>query len=230
MKGLTMFESVTPLKRETLQTLVHQRLCDLILQGEIAPGESITVASIAKALDVSPMPVREAISRLMALGALTIVSGRSIGVPRLGVEELADLRKVRSEIETTAVAWAVERRDPEFIAQLEKILYAMEAAEAAGQVREFIHANYDFHFTIYRQAGSPLLLEIIGNIWLRINPQFHLLQRHGHYRVSNKQHRRLFEAIRNGDSAAAIAALREDIDSAYEVILANLKESEAERG
>ncbi len=219
-----MFESVTPLKRETLQTLVHQRLCDLILQGEIAPGESITVGSIAKALDVSPMPVREAISRLMALGALTVVSGRSIGVPRLGLQELADLRWVRSEVEASAVRWAVQQRDAAFLAKLEEILCSMEAAEKAGQVREFIHANYDFHFAIYRQAGSPLLLEIIGNIWLRINPQFHLLQRHGHYRVSNRQHRALFDAISAGDEAVAVAALREDIGSAYEVILATLQE------
>lgn len=219
-----MFESVTPLKRETLQTLVHQRLCDLILQGEIAPGESITVGSIAKALDVSPMPVREAISRLMALGALTVVSGRSIGVPRLGLQELADLRRVRSEVEASAVRWAVQQRDAAFLAKLEEILCSMEAAEKAGQVREFIHANYDFHFAIYHQAGSPLLLEIIGNIWLRINPQFHLLQRHGHYRVSNRQHRALFDAISAGDEDAAVAALREDIGSAYEVILATLQE------
>lgn len=219
-----MFESVTPLKRETLQTLVHQRLCDLILQGEIAPGESITVGSIAKALDVSPMPVREAISRLMALGALTVVSGRSIGVPRLGLQELADLRRVRSEVEASAVRWAVQQRDAAFLAKLEEILCSMEAAEKAGQVREFIHANYDFHFAIYRQAGSPLLLEIIGNIWLRINPQFHLLQRHGHYRVSNRQHRALFDAISAGDEDAAVAALREDIGSAYEVILETLKD------
>ncbi|GGB09466.1 GntR family transcriptional regulator [Allosediminivita pacifica] len=219
-----MFESVTPLKRETLQTLVHQRLCDLILQGEIAPGESITVGSIAKALDVSPMPVREAISRLMALGALTVVSGRSIGVPRLGLQELADLRRVRSEVEASAVRWAVQQRDAAFLAKLEEILCSMEAAEKAGQVREFIHANYDFHFAIYRQAGSPLLLEIIGNIWLRINPQFHLLQRHGHYRVSNRQHRALFDAISAGDEAVAVAALREDIGSAYEVILETLKD------
>ena len=51
-----------------------------------------------------------------------------------------------------------------------------------------------------------------------------LLQRHGHYRVSNRQHRALFDAISAGDEDAAVAALREDIGSAYEVILATLQE------
>lgn len=223
-----MLENVTPLKRETLQTLVHQRLCALILEGELAPGESITVASIAKALDVSPMPVREAISRLMALGALTVVSGRSIGVPRLGGDELADLRRVRSEIEATAVRWAIEKVDDAFLETLESILAQMETAANARQEREFIHANYDFHFAVYRQAGSPALLEIISNMWLRINPQFHLLHRYGHYRVSNRQHRQLYDSIRARDAEKAVAALRADIDGAYEVIRAVLEETETD--
>ena len=219
-----MLENVTPLKKETLQALVHQRLCDLILQGEIAPGESVTVASIATALDVSPMPVREAISRLMALGALTVVSGRSIGVPLLGAAQLEDLRKVRSEIEASAVTWAVANRTPAFEAKLEALLQRMEDAEAQGQVRDFIHRNYEFHFAIYMQAGSALMLDIIATLWLRINPQFHLLQRHGHYKASNRQHRALFERICAGDAEGAVSALREDIDSAYEVLLKTLKE------
>ncbi len=221
-----MLERMTPLKRETLQTRVHRQLCDLILQGDLVPGETVTVASIAAALDVSPMPVREAISRLMALGALRVVSGRSIGVPRLGVADLTDLWRVRLEVEATAVRWAVAARDYKFVAQLEKMLVAMEDAEAAGMAREFIHTNYIFHFAIYRQAGSPLLHEVISNLWLRINPQFHLLQRSGHYKVSNRQHRILVEAIGSGDPEAAVKALRTDIDGAYNVIKATVVETD----
>lgn len=222
-----MFESLSPVKRETLQSIVHQRLCNLILEGELAPGESVTVASLAKALDVSPMPVRDAISRLMALGALTVVSGRSIGVPRLKLDELHDMLRVRLEVEATAVRWAAENVDDAFLLSLEQILGAMEAAEKTDRVKDFIRSNYDFHFTIYRQAGSPLLLEIVSNIWLRINPHFHLLHRHGHYRVSNRQHRQLYEALKARDADKAVKALRDDIESAYNVIVNTLAEGDA---
>ncbi len=100
------------------------------------------------------MPVREAISRLMALGAL--VSGRSIGVPRLGAIELVDLRRVRHEVETAAVLWAVENVDGDFLKKLSELLATMEKAEAVSLVEEFIHENYVFHFTIYQQTNSPL--------------------------------------------------------------------------
>jgi len=219
-----MLEGVMALKHETLQSQVHQQMCDLILQGAFVPGESVTVASIAKALGVSPMPVREAISQLMALGALTVVSGRSIGVPRLSVAEFSDLRKVRLEVETTAVRWALAAMDEACIEQLTGILAKMEEAEEAGRGKEFIQENYKFHFAIYRQAGSPLLLEIISTLWLRITPQFHLLQSAGHYRVSNRQHRELLVAISSRDAKAAVEALREDIDSAYDVISESISE------
>jgi len=173
------------------------------------------------------MPVREAISRLTALGALTVVSGRSIGVPKLGPEELADLRRVRLQVEATAVRWATENIDDEFIGRLQGLLDAMEEAENLGRVKEFIHSNYDFHFTIYSQARSPVLLEIISNMWLRVNPHFHLLHRYGHYRVSNRQHRALVEAICARDAEAAVRSLHEDINSAYEVIRASLERQKA---
>jgi DNA-binding GntR family transcriptional regulator len=218
----TVLQGAKPVRRETLQQAVYQQLCNLILEGGLAPGESITVASIAKAFDVSPMPVREAISRLMAAGALTVVSGRSIGVPKLSEETLTDLRNVRIEIETVAVRWAISNSSPAFETDLTEKLAAMVKAEQAGEVKGFIQANYAFHFTIYRQARSPFLLDIISKAWLRINPYFHLLHKYGHYKISNIQHQALAEGIAARDEAAAMRALEIDINGAYETIVSTI--------
>ena len=181
---------ITPLRRETLQKGIYDQLCTLILQGGLAPGQSITVASIAKAFNVSPMPAREAISRLMAAGALTVVSGRSIGVPKFDSDTFEDLRRVRVENEKIAVEWAAQNATPEFDRDLGAKLSLMLEAECAGETKGFIQANYEFHFAIYRQAQSPILLEMISNMWLRINPYFHVLHKYGHYRISNVSIRR----------------------------------------
>ncbi|WP_299847772.1 GntR family transcriptional regulator [uncultured Roseovarius sp.] len=212
--------TVKPVQRKTLQTEVYQQLCQLILEGNLAPGESITVASIAKAFDVSPMPVREATTRLMAAGALTVVSGRSIGVPKLDKTVFTDLRNVRLELETLCIRWAIANTSAEFKRDIQDKLNAMIAAERAGEVKGFIHANYNFHFTIYRQAGSDTLLEIVSNIWLRINPYFHLLQTFGHYKISNEQHQEIVDGILKDDTDRAVAALKEDINSAYDTMVA----------
>ncbi len=212
-------ETVKPVRHRSMHEEVYQRMCELILEGNLAPGERLTVASIATAFDVSPMPVREAITRLTASGALTVVAGRSIGVPKLDREMFTDLRNVRLEIEPLCLRWAIKNATPEFYRDLELRLEHMAEAERDNAVKGFIHANYNFHFSIYRQAGSPVLLEIISNIWLRVNPYFHLLQKFGHYKISNEQHREIVAGINSGNADRAVTALVDDINSAYDTMI-----------
>ena len=211
-------DALSPLRKETLQGGVYQRLCDLILEGGIAPGESVTVASLAAAFDVSPMPVREALTRLQAAGALTVVSGRTVGVPRLNRERLDDLRDVRSEVEVIATKWATEKSDPAFIGRLAAIIERLHLAEAQSDTKMYLRANYDLHFEIYRQAGSPTLITIIQNLWLQISPFFQLLRESDNFHISNTHHDGLVDAIRTGNADAAAAALVKDINDAYEVL------------
>ena len=100
---------IQPLSKDTLQDRVYQQVAELILDGSIVPGQMVTVHSLANAFKVSPMPVREALRRLTAENALTVVSGRSIGIPPLSRERLFDLKNVRMEVEATTAAWAAER-------------------------------------------------------------------------------------------------------------------------
>ena len=98
-----MFENEKPIQKDKLQKQVFNRLCTSLQQGEFTPGEAVPVARVSKAFGVSAMPVREALTRLHAVGVLANVSGRSVGVPILSKAELLDLRDVRLEVETTAV-------------------------------------------------------------------------------------------------------------------------------
>ncbi|MCZ4354737.1 GntR family transcriptional regulator [Roseovarius aestuarii] len=213
---------VRPIHKETLQNEVYRQLCELILEGGLAPGESITVASIADAFNVSPMPVREALTRLMQAGALTIISGRSIGVPTPDLASFEDLKNVRIEVESIALRWAIRHKTPSFTASLEGYLEQMIQAEEAKDLKAHIRTNYEFHFAIYRQSGSRILLETIENLWLRVGPYFHALRERGNLRISNVQHRCMYQAIIDGDEAAATAALAHDIAAAYDTMVATL--------
>ena len=217
MKNLAEF--VTPPPKETLQQGVHQQLCRLILQGKIEPGQSVTVATLSEALNVSPMPVREAISRLMASGALTTVSGRSIGVPQLSIDDFEDLKKVRIETERVALRWAIEHRDEDFLNKLDDLYAKLVKAENRADNPGFIDLNYQFHFAIYEQANSPIMLRVIQNLWLRISPYFHLLDAKGHLQISNKTHSDLVKAIKSGNVEKAEDALVTDITKAYEKLI-----------
>lgn len=209
---------VAPLLRDTLQERVFRQLSDLILDGDIAPGQSVKIQALAEAFGVSTMPVREALKRLTAAKALTVVSGRSIGIPPLTIDRLADLRKVRIEIESIAAEWAARNIGDDGIKALTGQLARMEAATAAGDVKGYLRANRAFHFIVYGAAGSEALMSIIESLWLQISPYFNLLHGSENYSASNEQHEAMLNAIRGGDKTALKAAVRADIDGAYDLL------------
>lgn len=211
---------VVPLSRETLQDRVFENITELILDGSLVPGEMVTVQSLATAFGVSPMPVREALRRLTAANALTVVSGRSIGIPKLSRARLNDLRNVRLEIEAIAARWAARSCTEEDIRVCTQVLEELEDSIPKGNVKAYLRANYAFHFAIYRAAGSENLVRIIENLWLQISPYFNML--HGSYTVANTHHREMLDALRAHDEDAISKAVQADIDAAYRVLAERL--------
>ncbi|MDQ0393956.1 GntR family transcriptional regulator [Labrys monachus] len=215
---------VSHVPKGTLQDRVYRQLSDLILDGGIAPGQTVTIQAVSDAFGVSAMPVREALQRLTAAKALTVISGRSIGIPRLSKERLGDLRRVRLEVEGLAGAWAAGRAGRQDLDDLERELQALASAAAAGDIKGYVRANRQFHFAIYRMAGSDVLLGIIESLWLQISPYFHLLHASGNYAVSNREHAEMFRAMQNGDAARLRASIVADIEAAATVLQGCLDE------
>lgn len=204
----------SPVDRETMQDRVYRRIRDMILNGEIEPGQSVTIPGLSAAFRVSAMPVREALRRLMAEQALMVVAGRSVGIPTLTRTRLADLRRVRCEVEGVAMAWAAQRIGACDLKLLSGMVTDMQRAADARDGRLYVRANHDFHFTIYRSAQSPTLLSIIESLWLQIGPYFHVLRTSENWHAANSRHRTMLDALRRRDGAAAVQALQHDINEA----------------
>jgi DNA-binding GntR family transcriptional regulator len=124
-------------QRSTMQDHVYRQLCDLILNGEIAPGQLITIQTLADAFGVSAMPVREALQRLTAARVLTVVSGRTIGVPPLINSSLMDLRRVRLEVEALAGQWATPKIGETHLKRLDNLIAEMNEAARAGDRKQY---------------------------------------------------------------------------------------------
>jgi DNA-binding GntR family transcriptional regulator len=214
---------VTPLARDTLQERAYRRICDLILDGEIAPGQVVTIQSLAEAFGVSAMPVREALKRLTAAGALSLITGRSIGIPRLSLDRLADLRRVRLSVEGLASEWAAELIEPNDLARLREQCALLSRASTAENVKDYLRANRAFHFIIYNATCSPTLVAMIETLWLQIGPYLNLLRGSGNYVASNATHQAILEALAARDAKAASKALRADINDAYAILAKMLR-------
>ncbi|MFQ5785094.1 MAG: GntR family transcriptional regulator [Alphaproteobacteria bacterium] len=210
---------VTPVPRDTLPDQIYRRTKDLILDGEIEPGQLVTIQGLADAFGVSAMPVREALQRLIAEKALSVVSGRSVGLAELSGERLRDLRRVRLRIESLAAEWAAEQISNSDLKQLTKLVATMDIAATDGDSHRYVRANREFHFTVYRASNSETLLSIIEGLWLQVSPYFHLLHDSGNYADANEQHKQVLNALRDRDGEAAGAYIRADIEAATEILL-----------
>jgi DNA-binding GntR family transcriptional regulator len=204
----------SPVSRATIQDHVLGKLRELIQNGGIEPGRTVTVQSLAEAFGVSAMPVREAIHRLVAEKALTVVAGRSVGIPLLTLERLEDLRRVRVEVEGTATKWAAQLISPEDIDHLESLMAEMDLARVENDRARYVPANRDYHFTIYRAAGSETLLSIIESLWLQIGPYINLLTKSNNWGTSAVEHQAIHVALARRDQTAAYRALQSDINGA----------------
>ena len=218
-------DEVGALARETLGERVTETLRGLLVSGRLAPGDKLSLRSVAESLSVSMMPVREAVSRLAADGALEVLPGRAVRVPVLTVAQFRELTRIRIAIEGYAAEEAAVHRDAEALREIEACERAFRKAtgEDAPDPAEAVSANRDLHFAVYRAAGLPTLTEIVERLWLKAGPILNLDMRdeprrlHGGRAV--QAHGALVEAIRAKDGPAARTALATDIATAADHII-----------
>jgi DNA-binding GntR family transcriptional regulator len=209
-----------PLARPTLGERAYERIAGLLVSGQAAPGERLSLRDLAAALDVSITPVREAVSRLVADGALEVARNRTVAVPLMGLARFRDLTRVRIEVEGFAAAEAARRRDTRALDEIRACEHAFraEAAAPSGDPARPVLLNQRLHFAIYDAAGSPTLREIVRGLWLRVGPVINLDLRENPERLRTggavRFHAAVLAAIEAGDPAAARAAIADDIAGA----------------
>lgn len=216
---------VTPLTRQTLRGDVYLQLRDLLLYGRAMPGEQLSLRTIAEALGVSVMPVREAVHRLVAEQALELTSNRALRVPLLTVSQFREITSIRVNLEGLATAQAATRLDEAGYQTIEAqhLRFSREISSKRPDKNRLIAFNKDLHFAIYNQAGMPMLMQMIESLWLRIGPILNYDLRSGSVRVASRapddHHARLVDALKRRDAVAASNALQDDIQGAADFII-----------
>lgn len=206
-----MAEDPATLPPALLHTGIYDLLRRRMIEGEIMPGADLSTRGLALEMGVSQMPVRDALSRLAAEGAIAIRSKRRIEVPEMTAERFADLLDCRLLLEPAAAELACRRIDAAALAALRTTDAALDRAMAAGDVIGYMKANAAFHFGIYRANSRPTLNRAIEALWLQFGPHMRVV--YGAYGTAGlvDQHRLALEAIAAGDAGALRAAIAADI-------------------
>lgn len=196
----------------TQQDTVYQTLRQWITVGRFLPGERLKIRNVAADLGVGQMPVRAALQRLAAEGALINVPNAGVMLPVLSAPEFDDLLQMRMLLEGEAAERGSLRLDAAQLSTMHALHGQMAAALAAGKAAEYLAANEDFHVLLYRAAGSPLLFELIDKLWLKAGPiSNQLFDTPAASACLNDAHTDVMRALDARDSAAVRRAIARDI-------------------
>jgi DNA-binding GntR family transcriptional regulator len=172
-----------------------------VLAGELAPGEPLTVASLAERFGLTLMPLREALSHLAAEGLVEIEPHQSARVARLSHERMNEEYAVRAILEAAAAAQATTHLDDAAFGELGELLRRMDKARDARRTADFWALTKRYHEHIYAAAPSRLLREEVERVRVRTLRYLPAFQRDQHLvHAAQREHWEIFEALRTRDA------------------------------
>ena len=203
---------IPPIKRENLSAMIYGRLRTALMEGRFWPGDRVKIRELAAELDVSETPVREALMQLVIERGFDMDAGRLIAVTRLSYADYIELRDIRLELEGMAAERATPVISAAKIKRMEDAHTQLVAAEASGDWRLAVRANYLFHHTLYRSADMPHLMGIIEGIWLRNGPLLNYLYPHAKPTYAKRhQHLNVLDALHQRKPGLVRQAIRDDM-------------------
>jgi DNA-binding GntR family transcriptional regulator len=194
----------------TLAEKAYETLHRAIITGALRPGARLPIEDLAEHLEMSPMPIREAVRRLDAVGLVENVPHRGARVMELSVTDLAEVYEVRLALEVPAICSTAERFSDARAEQARESLRQLEArTEDASVATSEAHAR--FHFSLYDAADSAWLLRVIRPLWQVCEryalewPQVRRLAERA------PEHREILAACEARDPDRAASALRDHL-------------------
>lgn len=181
------------------------------MTGQVPPGQAVTIVGLSDALSVSTMPVREALHKLVADGAIEYLDNRRVRVPEITPEKFDEILEARVALETLAAVRAMPFVDYVRLAKMEAIDQEIDAAYDAGDIEAGIERNFAFHRCLYETRSTFVLLPLIESIWLRLGPFMREATENLAETYRFDRHAEAMQAIRDQDATALKAAITSDI-------------------
>ncbi len=203
--------------KSPLHERIHGQLRTAIMCGHFAPGEALTIRALAEEFGTSVMPVRDALTRLVADRAVEMPTSRAFRIPLLTRREFTDLCHVRLLLEGYAAAKGCRLMTPETLARVLEIDRQITIHFRAARYTEALDANAQMLFTIYGASRQPTLLSHIESLWMQSGPYLILRMRQMAEnpaqlaQPSIGHHQELLQALREKNSRETAAAIRRDI-------------------
>jgi DNA-binding GntR family transcriptional regulator len=198
----------------TKSDYAYKTLRGKILAGEIAPGQVLNQATLARTIGISTTPLREALRRLKSEGLVELDAHRDARVTELSPEEARDLLEVRRSLDPLAAALAAERRTKADIKEIRAAAKGVEPLLSDFGVDHLI-AHRRLHAAIYRASHNDLLIATLDGLWDKADRyrRVGLATERSQQERDEKaaEHARLIECVVAGDAEGAAEVMHQHI-------------------
>lgn len=207
----------------SLTMQVELKLKQALISARLAPGERLNTRDIADEMHISITPVREALLRLVAEGALCVAPAQAFTVPRITRAQFEEIVLIRHQLEPLALAHFLHRPPDDIariLAQLRELNEEFNHARQQVNVARALKLQRLFRFTLYEACALPLLYTMIEQLWVRTGPCFHFLHNtpallKGHQHGYDE----LLKALHSNDAATAGQELDKALSQSAELAM-----------
>ncbi|MBR9729213.1 GntR family transcriptional regulator [Shewanella intestini] len=214
--------NIAPIIHKTRTQLVVEALRERILSGEIKGGEPLRQSAIAEQLNVSRIPVREALVQLEAEGLVNFEPHKGATAIALSVEQVTELFQLRALIEADLLARAIPNLKPADFEEAENVLEQLESAfKQQHSIASWSELNTQFHNCLYKAANRPHTLDVVDGLNTNCDRYIRLqLLLTGGIPIAEREHRSLLSLCKQGNIPAATELLQNHILGALTAIKA----------
>lgn len=218
-------DALALLRSQSLASLVQRELEHRILAGKLRPGDKLNEEDIARQLDVSRGPVREAFRALESAGLVRLEKNRGVFVREVSLTEADEIYEVRAGLDELIGRLLAARIRPAEVTELRELLRKMQQAARARDVEAYYPLNVSFHDRMAELAGNRTLLAV----YRRLVNELHLYRKEtldrgaDSFPISTREHAEIVDALARRDADRAAKLLYEHAIESRERLHAALR-------
>lgn len=200
------------LRSKSLPMLVQEKIEQMILGGQLLPGQRINEMALAKLLGVSRSPIREACRKLESAGMVEIINNRGMFVRSVGLQQALEIYEIRGALAFLAGTLLARHTTDDELSRLSKKVDEMDVCASSGDAATYYRLNLEFHGALVAATRNTRLTDM----FLGTDKELHLYRHRSLVQASgmstsNQEHRAIVEAVKSRDETAAGDAFRRHV-------------------
>lgn len=217
--------------RKVTRDYAYHNIKNQIINGELCPDQTVVEDQLAKELEISKTPLREALQRLEIEDLVIRQPNGRLKVAPITVQEVGELFHVRSNLEAIIAKQAAENATPEEIERLKEFCGGIAEAAKHNDREQILHTGSVFHNHLYKMSGNKTVVNILGMLNGHI-ARYRRLIPHGDIMLDEKEveeHYKILNHIINSECEEAGKAMEEHVLNSMSTAIMAIETYKAKR-